>query len=661
MSFAQNPDRSTEFKQKFRQALEINAKDEIAKLVRSYSDEATNHMIDLCFTLASGGSAQVEKEMGAFKEAWRTAFKSELAENMYNFFSLLDPRSLKELDKLRRQYDATWKKYSENLNVKDSGVFQLCAGEFETLGRAYAEIGYQLFAARSHNLAAQCLDTPLRGAEAELDRAADNYGACVAANKAFDVTDGWAVSVKGRFDQLTREGHGAAAPAKPSSGGGAPPAAPTKAAEPISSALHFEPLAQIDAMPRPNYSLDDVHVLWPIVYMREKGTSGTFMALSKKVKIVRTGSAGLMLDLDGDDKGDQEMPASGNKALVRFTFGEGDAKREWAVVTEVGTDKEAYQGLQVNVQPTDRQFVLYVMAAASMVGSIAGVPVRVFDDNMDGEYGSAPKSWQYVGLSAEMVQPDVDSIQVGQEKRARPWSEYVDIGGAWYQLTPENGGAKLNATPTTLPLGKLKLDYKGETPEYAILQGEGPLANTYIDLMQNGGAEVTAPAGKYKLFMGIVRKGKKQQVMKALILPGKRTPGWTVEEGKTTAIAMGAPFGFDFASETKDGKVTVKGPTVVVTGSAGERYERLWNCTPRPEMAWRKAGTKKGSKPERLPVVENLNEVDEQGKAVHEYADTFHPLDLGLEVKLKEGEAVEVQLTEKKNKLFGAIESAWRS
>ena len=192
-----------------------------------------------------------------------------------------------------------------------------------------------------------------------------------------------------------------------------------------------------------------------------------------------------------------------------------------------------------------------------------------------------------------------------------------------------------------------------------MLQGEGKLANTYIDLLANAGAEVNAPIGKYKLSFGLLRKGKKQQIMKALILPGARTPTWDVVAGATTTVQLGAPFGFDFEAEHKGESLTVKGESVIVVGVKGERYERLWNCAPRPELVWRKAGSKRSSKPERFGIVENLNEIDENGKAVHEYADTFHPLSLSVEAKIKEGETVEVQLLEKKNKLFGVIESAW--
>lgn len=662
---AQTPapqDKNTEFRQKFRQALEINAKEEIAKLVRTYQEQATELALELCRTISAGGSDRAEKEVAALREGWRTSFKSGFIENIYNYYSLLDPRTARELERLDREYEAGFKKWTANQTAKDQAVFEMLAGQYDTLGKAYRELGHQLYAARSFILAGNCVDSDVRGPAADLNRAADLYGECVRACEAFEYNAGWALTVKARFEQLTREGKGAAAGKASGDAPTGPTAEPVKnaAGGPLIAPMHFEAVA-FDAFRRPSYFLDDIAILWPIVYLREKGTSGGFQALeNSRAKVLRLGAAALSLDVDGDGKGEVNVPTSGNKALLQFEIGEGDAKRPWAVVTEVGSDKEMYQGVQVNYQANDQQFQLYVMNAASLVGTLNGIPVRVFDDNMDGIYGSMPKSWQYVGLTEGQLQPDIDCYVLGAEKHARPWTQYGEIGGAWYEFEPQKGGVEFKAVPTTFPTGKLKLDYKGEMPECVILKGEGPYEKTYIDLLQNGGAEVDVPAGSYKLYFGIVRKGKKQQTMKALMLPGKRTPAWTVEAGKTAVVQLGGPFGFDFATEIKEDKLEVKGPSIVVVGMrSDERYERLWNCVPRPELSWRKAGSKKGSKPERLGVVEDLNAEDENGKRLHEAADTFHPLGLSVELKLKEGESAEVQLVDKKNKLFGSIESAW--
>lgn len=652
-------DRAEEFRSKFRLASDVNAKEEVAKLLRAYTEEAITYVSDLCEILTEGGGEQIEKDLAMLRGAWKIAFKSAFVEHMYNFYSLLDPRNVKELEKLTRQWDGAWRTWDGNKVKKDPGLYEQLVLEFEGLGKAYAELGNQLQAARSFALAAKCSDTEDRGSAADLNRAADNYGAASRAIDAFEMKDTWSLSVKQRFEALTKEGRGTAGGTVPGSAPSAPTTQPVRGAAPIFVAMQFEAVPNLETYARPSYFLDDVHILWPQVYMKEKGTSGAFQALeSKQVKMLRTGASAVSLDIDGDGKGDMPVPSSGNKALLQFQFGAGVEKRDWAVVTEVGTDKESYQGLQVNYGANDQQFQIYVMNAASMVGTLGGVPVRVFDDNMDGIYGSPPKQWQYPGLVDGSTQSDIDSMLVGTEKHARPWSEYGEIGGTWYQFEPQKAATELKAQPTTIETGKLKLECKGEMPDYVIVQGEGTFEKTYIDLLQNGGAEVSVPVGKYHLFFGLIRKGKKQQVMKALILPGRRSPAWIAEAGKTTVVPMGAPYGFDFSQTLKDGMLTVKGSSITLIGVSFERYERLWNCVSKPELAWRKPGTKRGSKPEKFAHIADLNERDEQGKS-HDPGETFHPLDLTVETKLKDAEGVEVQLIEKKNKLFGAIESAW--
>jgi hypothetical protein len=92
---------------------------------------------------------------------------------------------------------------------------------------------------------------------------------------------------------------------------------------------------------------------------------------------------------------------------------------------------------------------------------------------------------------------------------------------------------------------------------------------------------------------------------------------------------------------------------VTVIGSAGERYERLWNCRSKPEVAWRKKGSNRGSKGEAM---EFLNDQEQLYK---DFGASYRPLDKVIQEKLPP-EGIEVQLSEKKNKLFGSIESDWR-
>ena len=249
----------------------------------------------------------------------------------------------------------------------------------------------------------------------------------------------------------------------------------------------------------------------------------------------------------------------------------------------------------------------------------------------------------------------MDSIVIGAQKRARPWSEVQEIGGKWYRIDPDKVGTSFQATPLTLETGTLKLDFKGATPTWVVVRGSGELLkNSYFDLVEGGAKGVEVPTGRYTLFYGEVRKGKKRQVQKTLILPGKTTPSFEVKKGETSVVSLGAPFGFDFRFKRDGSKLTVEGKTVSVIGKSQERYERPWNCVPRPEVMWRKKGTKTGSKPEKMPMVSGTEGIEKYG-----WDATWFPLDLEIDLR-QEKDPIEVQLSDKRHDLFGKIESAWK-
>jgi hypothetical protein len=299
---------------------------------------------------------------------------------------------------------------------------------------------------------------------------------------------------------------------------------------------------------------------------------------------------------------------------------------------------------------------VYTTAASSVVGDVAGTHVRIIDDSMDGSYGNLPQTWGEPGLTPENFQPEMDSIVIGSSKRARPWSEVVEIGGNWYRLDPDKVGSTFQATPLGLETGTVKLDWKGgPAPTWVVLRGSGEtLKNSYFDIAEGGAKGVSLPVGRYTLYYGEVRKGKKKQVQKTLILPGKNSPSFEVKKGETTVVPLGAPFGFDFRFKRDGSKLTVQGNTIAVVGRSDERYERPWNCVVRPEVAWRKKGTKSGSKPEKMPIVQGTEGIEKFG-----WEATWFPLDLEIDLK-QDKDPVEVQLSEKKHDLFGKIESAWK-
>jgi hypothetical protein len=303
----------------------------------------------------------------------------------------------------------------------------------------------------------------------------------------------------------------------------------------------------------------------------------------------------------------------------------------------------------------DEKMIVYLLGAASVTGVVNGTPMRVIDDSMDGIYGTVPQTWGFPGLTPGVYQPDMDSVVIGASKRAKPWSKLQQIGGAWYALDVTPDGKQLTATPATIETGVLKLDYKGPAPTYLVVKGTTPQNDRFYDLVDGGSKGVTVPAGTYTLFYGETRKGKKRQIQKlAIVPPAKDPPSWTVNAGETVTVSLGGPFGFDFKHTFEAEKLTIDGTTVAVVGAHGERYERAWNCVARPEVMWRKKGTKKGSKPEKMERVPDTAMLEKLG-----FAATWFPMKLEIELKGVEG-PIEVQLVDKKHDIFGKVESTWK-
>jgi hypothetical protein len=288
---------------------------------------------------------------------------------------------------------------------------------------------------------------------------------------------------------------------------------------------------------------------------------------------------------------------------------------------------------------------------------VNGVQVRVIDDNMDGVYGSSePKGWAHPGLLEGQYQQDIDSIVVGESKVARPWSKQQKIGDAWFELAPNETGTDITAAQVDVESGTLQLDLKGLPVSWLVVRGTGNDKALFFDVANGGTNKVEVPAGAYELFAGMVASGKKQQRMKALIMPGENARSWSVKPGETTKMELGAPFEFDFDVVQDENTITVKGDTIVVVGRGGETYQRLWNCVLTPEVNLRKAGTSRGKKEKELVPIssqEALETVEWDFRAV------WFPVGEPIR-KPSPGDTCEVQLFQKKHKLFGKIESDWK-
>ncbi len=643
------------FMDRYRRALDARAESEIENLVRRNQGTATVLIIELCEANGREPSERLENEIEGLRKAWKIAFNSSFANEMYEYLSLMRQqvrafRSEKKQDfiKIQRELQAgTAEKNWERVDV--------ACEQFAALAEAFSQAGDHYYVSECWWRIAQAYDEGVRGNKANLEKAGEGFANCVEARDRIDLKDRFYSAAKLRADQLLgSKEREAERSEKAAAEGFTRKKAGASLGPEVGYDLTFSILEDIENPLRPGFELLELPIIWRQLSFKRPGSATDFYTFGDKgPQMIRT-SGGVAMDADRDGKGEVEITLTGNIEATEVTLGEGDSLRKWGFLSIVLTDSEVYQGIGLPMQPSDAFMSLFVGPAGSMVGEVDGTSIQVIDENMDGVYGSTPVGWGNPGLTPQSVQPIFDTIVVGGAKRAVPWSEYIELGSQWYQLLSDQNGTRVVASKAQLETGTLKLSAKGIKPLYFVVRGTGTFQYSYFDVMTGGSRGIDVPAGSYELLIGEVRKGKRKQVQKAMILSGKGTDTWTVNPGETTTIEIGAPFDVDFDVTDGGGVVKVTGGTIAIVGSAKERYERLWNCTLEPEAFVRKAGTKKGGRGVKMDTVRDYESIQNEGLQI-----AWFPLDIELK-KRTDDEEVEVQLIEKKNKLFGKLESSWR-
>ncbi len=659
------------FRKKFKGAIKISATKEMARLLRANLSEAAVWIVELAYAQVIRPNPDQAELFSHLEKTWQKAKRTEFPAEMRRFYESLQGGEFKLYANLTKDYDKLVTEYFAELNAeggpKATAMIDF-ADRFDRMGGDFDGMRCDYYASQCYAYSGVSWDKDRAKDLVDLKKACTAYGKMIETRERMGLKDNILNQARPRYQELLKKGYGPGETGPGADGGedgeGELIGGPATASNFVDVPMEFELLTGIDQFQRPNYFLDEHYQLWHSFYLREVGSTnaqflryGPMVAKSgTSVVAVRKGSAKLFMDMDGDEKfgeGDHEIPMKGKLEAMHMEVPIEGRAHHMAFFVQTGQEKDMYQGLETNLQPSDTQVAVYTSPAGSMVGTVGGETIRIIDEDMDGVYGGKVMPYAHVGLTENHYQPEFDSMVVGNSKRALPWSRYVQIGGQWFDIKSVNEGTSLGAAPIEIATGIMQLKFKGPKPAYVIVQGTDNLSEAFFDISSKGKVEL--PTGKYKLLVGAVTKGKKRQLQKVLMIPGSEELSWEVTAGKTTKVELGGPFKFDFKCDADSQGCQVIGSTVAVVGLAGERYERAWQCVPKPKAAGRKAGAKRGSKAEKMPAVTSTQKVQEKGWVI-----TWFPGDLGIDIK-NAGDTVEVQLTQKKHALFGKIASDWLS
>ena len=169
-----------DFLETFLEAYKIRAREQMRLLVKQRASEAATAVVHLADELGRTRGARretLEEQIAALSSAWREAHKSEFADKIYEYHSLMRENVRTQRTNLIRRYQIEETAYFNALEKKQPGTMMALAENLANLGDNFDKVGDLFYAANCFEKAAIAVDDQLLGRKGKPDSSASR--ACV--------------------------------------------------------------------------------------------------------------------------------------------------------------------------------------------------------------------------------------------------------------------------------------------------------------------------------------------------------------------------------------------------------------------------------------------------------------------------------------------------
>ena len=259
----------------------------------------------------------------------------------------------------------------------------------------------------------------------------------------------------------------------------------------------------------------------------------------------------LGLDLDGDGTiGEKEWSDldENDGAAFKIPLDPEDGRTDY-----VGVVLKDITGM--GVETTAGDFTLLTISGrmepiSCMEGRLDGKYVRLFDDNLDGQF----------------TQDGSDAIAVGKADVAVPLGTMHEIGNTFYRLAVAPDGTSVALTPQDdIGLAEVVVPIKARALETLIIS-DGQQA---YDLT----VTTEIPPGEYKLVYGLLKSGMLMLPPDESYTSKAEEVTYEIQAGMVNTIQIGKPLWLTFYAETEGNAFELSAYSLKLYGIGGEMYD----------------------------------------------------------------------------------------
>lgn len=649
----QEPDKTAEFLQGWKQAEDVGDVGAQERLLQRYKEEA----LLLFIQRVDARSVRLDdRDLNAFCDrfiqVWANVAKSSFARNYDRYLQLLasedrDKRArytTQDLPMVNRMHIAAVTKTEEvDMSVARQNA-DVLAENLENVGDLY-------YAAFAHNIRGNLWNPRIFPDDGDGGVSLAAYESFLDCRKRLDLTNDKAYADAERMWKELRFALGIVNPGEEDEAAAAtfnpeepkPKEGVDWSAAPLSFGFEKKPGAVIHAT-----DLADEHFhTWKRTGVAKVGEAATPLpGFDPPISIEHLATDRFRL-IAGDEPS-KEFRLGAKPADVEVMRKHADgASRPYRLTITGGGSSDVINGVQMNLQMQDEGGPVFFRSTATYSAETPYGELTIYDANCDGHFGYAEMTLNWTdALLPETWYFNPDAITLGGMKHSQPYTRFLrDDGGQWYELRQDSYGepGKIEVLPVEATLGKLRVSIKGvkKIPLASLIlsSDSSGTKGLVVDLAAWKGAEYELPIGRYLFRQARFSDGKGDEM---LVLPHATLP-MAVDVGPegVAELELGAPFTLVTTAEADGATITVSGRKLHVQGKAGERYVRMVG-----EPLHGVEAEAKGAK-----AVEFATPSTEQ--AGEDWERLFYPMDAVIELKKPEKPAI--TLTLKKHAWFGKI------